>query len=47
MFDILDIFCKQPWKEHEPIYQYVKRNLDENGKINDPFLELPDEPEKK
>lgn len=47
MFDILDIFSKQPWKEHESIYQFVKRNFDEEGKISDPFLELPDEPQKK
>lgn len=47
MFNILDIFSKQPWKEYEPIHQFVKRNLDETGKINDPYLELPDEPKKK
>lgn len=47
MFDILYIFSKQPWKEHESIYQFIKRNFDEEGKINDPFLELPDEDKKK
>ncbi len=47
MFHVLDIFYKQPWKEHESIYQFVKRNFNEEGKLGNSFLELPDEPKQK
>lgn len=43
MLNIFNIFAKQPWKEYEPIFQFIERNIDNSGMINDPFLSLPDE----